>query len=87
MPLTITDVASICHEANRQLCECQEDFPQAPWRSAPNWAKDSAIAGVTAILVDPDATPEKSHLNWLAHKESDGCGAESPNSHTMFSVM
>jgi len=72
MPLTITDVAAICHEANRQLCKRQTDFTQLPWYSAPEWAKESAIAGVKAILVNPDTTPEKSHENWLAYKEADG---------------
>lgn len=53
----IEDIASVCHEANRAYCRTLGDFSQGPWISAPDWQKQSAIAGV------------KLHLETLANGE------------------
>lgn len=70
--LTISDVARICHEANRGYCEAQEDHSQKPWSQAPLWQRTSAINGVLFTLANPDAGPEANHVSWLKEKEADG---------------
>lgn len=66
------NVAEICHEANKALCESQGDFSQDHWDNAPDWAKQSAINGVRFHLDNPDAKPEDSHNSWLKEKEAGG---------------
>ncbi len=66
------EVAKICHEANRTLCETQGDFSQDEWSESPEWQRESAISGVNFHLDNPDATPENSHENWLKEKAEDG---------------
>ena len=68
----IEDIARICHEANRALCESQGDTSQPSWNEAPDWQRKSALQGVSMHLSNPEATPEMSHESWLAQKEADG---------------
>ncbi len=68
----IEATARTCHEVNRAYCESQGDQSQAPWWDAPQWQKDSAIAGVRFILENPDAKPSDSHESWLEQKRADG---------------
>lgn len=70
--LTLAAIACVAHEVNRSYCAAQGDSSQAPWAGAPEWQKQSAIAGVTMHLGNPDATPEDSHASWLAQKLADG---------------
>lgn len=65
-------IAQIAHEINRAYCESLGDDSQPSWESAPDWQKDSAVAGVEMHLANPDATPEQSHESWLFHKLADG---------------
>jgi hypothetical protein len=67
----IVAAAQVAHEANRTYCATIGDYSQAAWADAPQWQKDSAIAGVRFHLTS-DATPEQSHESWLAHKKADG---------------
>lgn len=69
---TVKDVARITHEANRAACAARGDHSQEPWLDAPDWQKESAIQGVRFHLLNPDATPEQSHENWMAQKDRDG---------------
>ena len=64
--------AKAAHEANRVLCLAMGDTSQPQWADAPQWQKDSAIAGVKQIAADPYTTPEQSHEGWLAVKRADG---------------
>lgn len=67
------DIARVCHEANRSFCEALGDQSQEPWETAPEWAKESAIAGVRSRLeAGPDADPSNAHAAWRAHKEAEG---------------
>ena len=66
------DIARIAHEANRAYCRTIGDRSQPPWDDAPEWQRDSAVAGVEATLADPDRTPEESHAGWMAQKQKDG---------------
>lgn len=70
--MDIEDIARICHEANRTLCELHEDFSQSPWAIAPAWQRESCVNGVRFHLANPSATPEQSHENWLKEKVQDG---------------
>lgn len=70
--LIVTLIAMVAHEANRAYCMGLGDLSQLVWDDAPDWQKESAIAGVTMHLASPDATPEDSHASWLAQKLADG---------------
>ena len=64
--------ARTAHEANRIYCQGLGDFSQPEWANAPDWQKNSAIAGVLAVAANPGITPAEQHEDWLAHKEADG---------------
>lgn len=70
--LSITDVAEMCHEANRVYCRMIGDYSQFPWADAPEWQKASAIDGVKYRIANRNGHPSDSHVNWLRHKLSDG---------------
>ena len=63
-------VAAACHQQNRAWCIAHGDDSQANWLDAPDWARDSAIAGVKGALAGN--TPEQSHEGWLEQKVADG---------------
>jgi hypothetical protein len=67
-----TYIATICHEANSVYCRSIGDLSQPRWEDAPQWQKDSALAGVMAIITNPDQTPEMSHDGWVKQKRADG---------------
>lgn len=74
--MNIEQVARICHDANRSYCLTLNDTSQPTWDYAPQWQRDSAIAGVNFHLQflksgeRPD--PSASHESWLEQKEQDG---------------
>ena len=68
----VRKAAAAGHEVNRVYCASQGDMSQLPWNEAPDWQKESAIAGAMAIAMNPDQSPEMSHESWLAHKKADG---------------
>ena len=70
--MTKEDVAIICHEANKALCETQGDYSQTSWNDAPEWQKTSAIKGVEFHLANPNAGTDDSHNSWLKEKEETG---------------
>jgi hypothetical protein len=70
--MTREEVAKICHEANKALCQTQGDHSQPTWEEAPQWQVDSAINGVQFHLDNPDAGTDDSHKSWLAEKEAAG---------------
>ena len=65
-------IARVAHEINRAYCASLGDASQPAWDDAPEWQKQSALAGVDMHLANPDATPEQSHESWLAQKTADG---------------
>lgn len=69
---TIVQAAQACHEANRIYCESIGDFSQVAWEDAEPWQRESAIAGVRAVHLDPHRPPAASHEGWLAHKKAEG---------------
>lgn len=68
----VTDIAIICHEANRALCFTQFDFSQKSWAEAEGWQKKSAVTGVQFCLDNPNAPASANHESWLAEKIRDG---------------
>lgn len=66
------DIARVCHEANRSWCEMNEDHSQLPWEEAPQWQRDSAIAGVMFLRANPDAGDSATHDSWAAQKIAEG---------------
>ena len=66
------DIARITHELNRRWCQLTGDDSQPPWDGAPDWQRESAIAGVEFLRDNPDAPPSASHDSWLAQKVADG---------------
>lgn len=70
------NIAIVCHEANRAYCRTLGDTSQPSWDDAPEWQKNSAIAGVkfhlAALESGVEPAPSASHDSWLAEKERDG---------------
>ena len=65
-------IAMMCHAINAAYCQSLGDDSQPTWDDAPDWQRQSAIAGVEMHLANPDATPEQSHESWYAQKEAEG---------------
>jgi hypothetical protein len=70
--MKVKDVAKICHEANRALCESQGDFSQPSWDDAPEWQRASAINGVAKHISGEISSPEESHNSWMLYKLKEG---------------
>ncbi len=68
----IKRAAKTAHEVNRAYCEGLGDLSQVPWDAAPDWQRQSAIAGVQAIADNPSTTSAQSHEGWLEVKRADG---------------
>jgi hypothetical protein len=68
----IFQTARLCHEANRVWCTLNGDHTQYPWNEAPEWQRESAIAGVRFHIANPTAGPEASHENWVTLKLAEG---------------
>lgn len=65
-------IAAVAHEINRAYCASQGDMSQPAWADAPEWQRQSALAGVAMHIANPEATPEQSHESWLEQKRADG---------------
>lgn len=68
----IEDVARIAHDVNRAYCAAIGDDSQPTWQDAPEWQRNSAIAGVRFHIDNPGAGPSASHDNWSKDKLADG---------------
>lgn len=67
-----TSIARLAHEMNRRWCQLTGDDSQPPWENAPDWQRDSAIAGVKAILGGHITSPAGSHDSWCMRKFHEG---------------
>ena len=65
--IDIENIAELCHEVNKTLCEHNYDYTQRSWADAPLWQKESAVNGVRFNLEHPDATPDGGWRRWLSH--------------------
>ena len=70
--MKVENIAKVCHEANRAYCQTLGDYSQPSWDDAPEWQRQSAIAGVKTIIENYFITPEDQHKCWFAHKVADG---------------
>jgi hypothetical protein len=64
--------AKVSHEVNRAYCRSIGDDSQPPWEHAPQWQKDSVLAGVKKIIEKPAITAREQHECWMEHKIKDG---------------
>jgi hypothetical protein len=67
-----SDIAKVCHEVNKAICEAAGDFSQAPWEKAEQWQRDSAVKGVEFALANPHASADAQHNAWMQDKLNDG---------------
>lgn len=65
-------VAKVTHSANKAYYETLGDFSQPTWEQAPEWQRESAIAGVQFVLDNPFAPPSAQHNSWSEQKLGDG---------------
>jgi hypothetical protein len=70
--LTNEQIARLCHEVNRAYCLALGDESQQPWEEAPEWQRESALAGVLFHTSNLYVGPQSSHEEWRAMKERDG---------------
>jgi hypothetical protein len=70
----IESIASVCHEANRAICEAAGDMSQKSWNEAEDWQRESAIQGVQFAISFPDAPHSAQHGEWMNHKVQEGWG-------------
>lgn len=68
----IESIASICHEANRAICEAAGDMSHKPWDEADEAQKESIIRGVQFRLSFPDEPASAQHTEWMTHKIAEG---------------
>lgn len=65
-------IARICHEVNRAICEAAGDTSQKPWAEAAQWQRDSAVRGVAYAVANPNGPASSQHDAWMADKLADG---------------
>jgi hypothetical protein len=65
-------IASVCHEANRQLQRILAEQVNEPWDEVDPALKASIIDGVSKIRTGAVTTPAESHENWLKFKAGQG---------------
>jgi len=67
---TTDEIARVCHEANRAIQLITDDpAPSPEWREAPDWQRESAVAGVAKALAG--VTPAELHQAWCDAKVAD----------------
>ncbi|MBN9525798.1 MAG: hypothetical protein J0H82_06335 [Alphaproteobacteria bacterium] len=66
------ELARICHQANKAICEAFGDFSQKNWEDAEQWQRESAYNGAVFALQNPDAPPSAQHDAWMADKAAAG---------------
>lgn len=65
-------IAMTAQAINAAYCRAMGDDSQVDWDDAPEYQKNSVLAGVDMHLANPEATPENSHESWLAQKVAEG---------------
>jgi RyR domain len=74
--LQIEDAARIAHEVNRAYVYATTNLLSEAWEDAPQWQKDSAIAGIKlhwdAAAQGHIVHPWESHESWLRQKMAEG---------------
>lgn len=70
--ITQEQIAIVCHQVNKSICECFGDLSQPDWENAPEWQKESAIKGVGFCVTNPDSPASANHDSWMAEKVRSG---------------
>jgi len=70
--MTIEQIAKVCHEANKALCQTLGDDSQVAWEDAPDWQIESCMNGVVFHLTTDDAGDSASHETWMAERVKAG---------------
>jgi len=70
--MSVYEIAATAHEANRAYCAILGDHSQVPWGIAPQWQRDSAVAGVKAVQSGSAKTAAQTHAAWVDDKERAG---------------
>lgn len=70
--MNIDQIAEICHEANRAICEASGDMSQVSWGQTSEDIRMSALAGIRGVLSNPRVTPEEHHQTWVDYKIAHG---------------
>lgn len=70
--MTLQQIAQVCHEANKSLCEAGGDFSQKPWHECPEWQKEASIQSVEAVIKNPEMTGKQMREDWVQFKLSQG---------------
>ena len=70
--MDVAEIARVCHEVNRAYCLALGDETQFAWEDAPQWQRDSALAGVRLHLDHPETGPQASHEAWMHQKLYEG---------------
>lgn len=71
-PLTVSEVAAICHAANREYRAIMGEDPGPDWESASHYMRNSVIKGVMGYRDNPTRTPAQSHQAWFDHYAANG---------------
>lgn len=70
--MDVVNIAKICHQANKALCETIGDYTQNDWEGAQQWQRDSSISGVEFAVNNPISPASAQHDSWLADKVAAG---------------
>lgn len=70
--MTEIEIARIAHELNRTVQLLLGQSVSPGWEDAPQWMRDSILAGVRFHHQHPEAGPEGSHANWMRHRRDAG---------------
>ena len=70
--MNVLDIARVCHEANRALCNSAGDFSQPAGAGLPDseseWMIQSSIDNVNGRLENPDQPKSHAHETWMQSK-------------------
>lgn len=72
IPIKVTTIAMVCHQANKAWCELNGDNSQVDFLAAEGWQRESAIKGVAFRLDNPDAGESAQHDAWMKDKVDAG---------------
>lgn len=68
-----TDIAKVCHQANKALCESNNDYSHLDWEKEINSGKqESTLNGVNFRILNPNLGFEDQHNAWMKDKLENG---------------
>lgn len=70
--ITIGTIAQICHEANRRLCESQDDVSVLPWNRTETSQREGLLLAVRGLTTSPLRTAAQQHAVWMQARVMDG---------------